>query len=80
MHGGERIAGTVAWHNPGHDLFVRVGDLSDGVFRLSTWRGGGRTGLQIWMVTYDARHKARVDRFGAQARTLVERLFPNQGR
>jgi uncharacterized protein YndB with AHSA1/START domain len=79
MAGGERIAGTVAWHNPERDLFVRVGDLSDGVFRLSTWRGGGKTGLQIWMVSYDARHKARVERFGEQARALVGRLFPSHG-
>jgi uncharacterized protein YndB with AHSA1/START domain len=74
---GERIAGTVAWHNPGRDLVVNVGDLSDGLFRLSTWRGGGRTGLQIWLVTYDPRHQPRVDRFGEEVRLLVERLLPD---
>jgi uncharacterized protein YndB with AHSA1/START domain len=69
------ITGTVAWHNPGHDLFVTVDDLNDGVFRLSTWRAGGQTGLQVWMTTYDARHAARVREFGARAEQLVERLF-----
>lgn len=72
---GERIAGTIAWQNPERDLVVSVADLSDGLVRLSTWRAGGSTGLQIWMVTYDARHKPRVDRFGEATRALLERLF-----
>ena len=71
-----RSPGTVAWHNPGRDLFVTVDDLHDGVFRLSTWRAGGQTGLQVWMTTYDARHAARVREFGARAQQLIERLFP----
>jgi uncharacterized protein YndB with AHSA1/START domain len=72
---GDKIAGTVAWHNPGRDLFVIVDDLDQGVFRLSTWRAEGKTGLQVWMTTYDPRHGARVSEFGARARQLVERLF-----
>lgn len=75
---GERITGSVAWHNPERDLFVRVADLSDGLFRLSTWRADGATGLQIWMVTYDPRHAPRVDRFGQQVGPLVNRLFPKK--
>ena len=74
---GDQFAGTVAWNSPERDLFITVDDLSDGVFRLSTWRAGGATGLQIWMVTYDVRHQPRVDRFGEATRTLVERLFHN---
>jgi uncharacterized protein YndB with AHSA1/START domain len=74
---GERIAGTIVWQNPERDLVVRVPDLSDGLVRLSTWRAGGATGLQIWMVTYDGRHTPRIDRFRDATRTLVERLFPS---
>ncbi len=72
---GDVIAGTVAWHNPGRDLFVRVDDLEDGVFRLSTWHAGGQTGLQVWMTTYDARHAERVREFGARAQQLVDQVF-----
>ena len=72
---GDEIAGTVGWHNPGHDLFVTVDDLNDGVFRLSTWRAGSKTGLPVWMTTYDPRHAARVREFGARAQELIERLF-----
>jgi uncharacterized protein YndB with AHSA1/START domain len=73
---GHQISGTVEWHNPGRDLFVRIDELDDGVFRVSTWRAGGQTGLQIWMVTYDPRHETFVSEFGARARQLVDRLFP----
>jgi uncharacterized protein YndB with AHSA1/START domain len=72
---GEQISGTVAWHNPRRDLFVTVDDLNDGVFRLSSWRAGGKTGVQVWMTTYDPRHGARVREFGAKAQQLIERLF-----
>ena len=71
-----RIAGRVEWYNPERDLFLVVDDLNDGVFRLCTWRAGGRTGLQIWMVAYDDRYAARVQEFGAMARQLVDRLLP----
>jgi uncharacterized protein YndB with AHSA1/START domain len=72
---GEQVSGTVAWHNPGRDLFVTVDDLNDGVFRLSTWRAGGKTGVQVWMTTYDSRQAARVREFGAKVQQLIERLF-----
>lgn len=73
---GDEIAGTVEWHNPGRDLFVSVDDLDKGVFRVSTWRAGGQTGLQVWMTAYDARYAARVRAFGTRAQQLVERAFP----
>jgi len=73
---GDQISGIVEWHNPSRDLFVRVDDLDEGVFRVSTWRAGGQTGLQVWMTTYDKRHAARVHEFGSRAQQLVEREFP----
>jgi uncharacterized protein YndB with AHSA1/START domain len=72
---GDQFSGTVAWHNPGRDLFIKVDDLNDGVFRLSTWRAGGQTGLQVWMTTYDPRHAARVRESGRRTKELIERLF-----
>jgi len=72
---GDQLAGTIAWHNLGHDLFMIVDDLNEGIFRLSTWRAGGQTGVQAWMTTYDARHAARVREFEQRTRPLFERLF-----
>ena len=72
---GDQLAGTVAWHNPRRDLFVTVDDFDQGVFRLSTWRAGGQTGVQIWLVSYTPKDAARVRDFGARTKALVERLF-----
>jgi uncharacterized protein YndB with AHSA1/START domain len=73
---GHQLSGVVAWHSPLRDLFIRVDTLDDGVFRMSTWRAGGQTGVQIWMVTYNPDFQGFVSQFGAQARELVDRLFP----
>ena len=75
MATGDEISGTVTWHSAGRDLFVTVDDLDDGVFRLSTWRAGGKTGLQVWMTSYDSRYAGRLREFGAKAQQLMERLF-----
>ena len=72
---GDQISGTVAWHNPGRDLFITVDDLDEGVFRLSTWRAAGQTGVQLWMTTYDARHAGRVREFGVRSEELIARLL-----
>ena len=72
---GEQFSGTVAWHNPGRDLFVRVSELNDGGFRVSTWRGGGQTGVQVWLTSYDGAHSARIRQFGENVQQLVNRLF-----
>jgi len=72
---GDQFSGTVAWHNPGRDLFIRVDELSNGVFRLSTWRAGGQTGLQVWVTTYDPRHADRVRALGAKTKEMIDRLF-----
>ena len=72
---GEHFSGTVAWHNPGHDLFVRVKELDDGGFRLSTWRAGGQTGVQVWLTSYDEAHSAQIKQFGENVQQLVNRLF-----
>ena len=72
---GDQLAGTIAWHNPGHDLFVTVDDFDRGVFRLNTWRASGQTGVQIWLVSYAPKDVGRVRDFGVRTKALVERLF-----
>jgi len=72
---GEQFSGSVAWHNPGRDLFVRVRELQDGGFRLSTWRADGQTGVQVWLTSYDDAHAERVKEFGQNVQQLVNRLF-----
>jgi uncharacterized protein YndB with AHSA1/START domain len=71
---GDQIEGTCAWYAPGHDLFLIVDDLDDGVFRIATWRAAGKTGVQVWMTTYDPQHAARVKDFGSRLQPLIERV------
>jgi uncharacterized protein YndB with AHSA1/START domain len=72
---GDVLTGTIAWHYPGRDVFMIVGDLDDGVFRISTWRAGGQTGVQVWMTTYDPRHAGRVEEFGQHTKGLIDRAL-----
>ncbi len=72
---GDEFTGIVAWHNRERDLFITVDDLTDGQFRLSTWRAGGQTGVQVWLTSYDPQHAARVREFGVRAQRLIDRLF-----
>ena len=75
---GDQFSGSVAWHNPQHDLFITVderNELNGGVLRLSSWRAGGQTGVQVWLTTYDPQHAARVREFGVRVQQLVDRLF-----
>jgi len=72
---GDSFTGTIGWHNPGHDLFVVVDDLTQGVLRLCTWRAAGKTGVQVWLVTYSAAHAGRVRDFGAAVGPLLTRLL-----
>ena len=72
---GDEFGGIVHLHEPSWDLAVSVKDLDDGVLRLSTWRAAGRTGVQIWLATWNASFTDRVKAFGGRADGLLERLL-----
>jgi uncharacterized protein YndB with AHSA1/START domain len=72
---GDVFAGTVAWYNPSHDLCLVVDDLDDGLFRMSTWSAGGKTGVQVWATTYDSRYADRVRALGERLNGVVERAL-----
>jgi uncharacterized protein YndB with AHSA1/START domain len=69
---GDRLSGVVAWHNPGHDLFVIVDELDGGIFRICTWRAGGKTGAQIWWAAYSAAHADALRTLAERTRPIVE--------
>jgi uncharacterized protein YndB with AHSA1/START domain len=72
---GEQFTGRVRWHKPAWDLFLTIDELDEGVLRISTWRGGGRTGVQVWLTTYDPARASRVREFGERMRPLLTRLM-----
>jgi len=71
---GDHFTGTVELYLPPWDFFGTVRELNDGVFRLSTHRAAGQTGVTIWLATYTP-DTARVEAFGTRAQELLQRLF-----
>lgn len=73
---GTRIEGRVLWHNPQHDLVLCVDALDDGLFRISAWHAGGKTGVQVWMTTYAPDRADAVRAFGDALQPALARLLP----
>jgi uncharacterized protein YndB with AHSA1/START domain len=74
LPGGERLSGTVELFAPGQQLSGTARELGDGIFRLETWRAGGKTGVMVWLVTYSG-DPARISAFERQAREVLKRVF-----
>jgi uncharacterized protein YndB with AHSA1/START domain len=72
---GDRFSGTIEWLNREHDLVLLVDDFDSGIFRMSTWFAGGKTGVQVWLTSYDPSNAERVRQFGERGQLLLDRLF-----
>ena len=57
---GEALTGTSIRYVPEREWFGTARELDDGIVRIHTWRGGGRTGVSIWFATWNTRHATRV--------------------
>ena len=77
---GEQISGSVLWIDPGWDVLIAVDRFNQGVFRLSTWKAPGQTGVQIWLSAYDPSFASAVDAFGRQAGAMLRDVFGQEGR
>jgi uncharacterized protein YndB with AHSA1/START domain len=51
-------------------------ELDDGIFRVETFRAGGRTGVIFWFATWTPEHALRAAVAGEQAAALLKRLLP----
>jgi uncharacterized protein YndB with AHSA1/START domain len=72
---GDQFPGTTQLHQPGWDVALIVHDLDDGLLRISTWRAGGMTGVQIWLAVWNASRADHVRAFGPRAQTMIERVL-----
>lgn len=72
---GDRFEGIVRHHIPNRDFTGTVRALDDGTLRIGTHRAAGRTGVQIFLSTYDARHAPEIAAFGTRTQALLDRLF-----
>jgi uncharacterized protein YndB with AHSA1/START domain len=75
LGGGHRLTGTVALSIP-NDFVGIVDELHGGMVRVGTFRGGGRTGMMLWMVSYEEADRPRVKGFEEAARAFLGRAFP----
>jgi hypothetical protein len=50
---GAALAGVSLLHVPGREWCGTARELDNGIVRLSTWRGGGRTGVNVWFATWN---------------------------
>jgi uncharacterized protein YndB with AHSA1/START domain len=71
---GERFSGTILCALPGRQFAGTVRELDDGIFRVETWRGGGQTGVMVWLATYGS-ERERVDGFERRAQAVLDRQF-----
>lgn len=71
--GDHRFTGTIELYNSERQFFGTVRELDDGVFRLSTYRANGKTGVDVWLSSYTP--DPRIDAFQARAGEVLHRLF-----
>ncbi len=73
---GDQLAGTVAWHNPGHDLVRQGRRLRSRAFSASApGAPAARPEFRSGSSAYTPKDAARVREFGVRTKALVERLF-----
>ena len=71
---GERLAGTTELFGPPFEMAGTVPGLDNGVFRLATYQAGGKTGITVWLATWDGVSQALAD-FAINAQQVLDRLF-----
>ena len=70
---GERFEGLVALSIP-DDFMGYVENMHDGTLRVGTYRGGGRTGVMVILISYDASDAPRVKAFERKAQAFLDDL------
>lgn len=74
MGDGGPMAGTVYFHVPDRDLSLTVAELGGGVFRLGTHQAMGKTGVSVWIASYQP-DDGRVAALKARCQGIIDRLF-----
>jgi uncharacterized protein YndB with AHSA1/START domain len=72
---GGRLTGEVQLYIPGRDFSGTARETDEGLFRLSAFRAGGKTGVTAWLSTYAADKAPRVAEFQRSSEKLLRGLF-----
>ena len=70
---GVTLSGVSQLHVPGREWFGTASELDNGICRLSIWRGGGRTGVNVWFSTWSPDCAARASTLGQSAQRFLDR-------
>ncbi len=72
---GDRFDGIVQHYAADRDFSGTVRALDDGIVRIGTHRAAGRTGLHVWIATYDQRYAGTVSAIAARIQRLLDSAF-----
>jgi uncharacterized protein YndB with AHSA1/START domain len=72
---GDHFDGIVRQRVPNREFTATISALDDGIMRIGTHRAMGKTGIQVFYASYDARHAGAVRELAGRAQSLLERLF-----
>jgi uncharacterized protein YndB with AHSA1/START domain len=70
---GVILSGTSRLHVPGREWFATAAELDNGIVRLSTWSGGGRTGVTVGFATWSPDRAALATSLGRSAQRFLDR-------
>jgi uncharacterized protein YndB with AHSA1/START domain len=73
--GTHHLSGTTLMTIPDEDFAGTAGEVHDGLFRIGTFRAAGRTGVMVWLSSYDEEDAPKVKAFERDAQSFLDRTF-----
>jgi hypothetical protein len=70
---GVTLSGVSQLHIPDREWSGTASELDNGIVRLSTWRGGGRTGVTVWFATWSRERAGLASTLGESAQRFLDR-------
>jgi uncharacterized protein YndB with AHSA1/START domain len=71
-----RFSGTVLLDLAMREFAGTCAEVDNGIFRVGTYRAGGRTGVTFWLATWSADRRTQVAEAGEKAAALLKRVLP----
>lgn len=69
---GHTLSGVSGLHIPEREWFGTATELDNGIVRLSTWHGGGRTGVNVWFSTWSPDRARMASTLGQSAQRFLD--------
>jgi len=69
---GVALSGVSQLHVPEREWFGTATELDNGIVRLSIWRGGGRTGVNVWFCTWNPDCAGQASALGRSLQVFLD--------